>query len=1766
MYRTGDLVQQNADGSLTYIGRRDTQVKIRGQRVELGEIESQILSLLPEAGKIVVDVIKPAGAANDDILILVAIVEITEDTRKTFEKLYADLMLVLPSYMVPSIFLLTPNIPINLSGKLDRRLVQDKIRMMSHEILTGYSCLNLMKQAPKTSMEERLQSLWAATLSLPPDTISTNDSFFRLGGDSVMAMKLAAAARAKDLPLSVADIFRLPRLEDMAAALEELYETNDIMEEDPLPFSLWPELAQTNGTNAERYRLLADIAAQSGIAPEQIEDVYPCSPLQAGLMAITAQHPKAYVIQRVFHLHDSLSTERLKAAWNQMVKALPILRTRIVPSIQTDALQVVTQEQSVWHHGASLEDYLVMDSAKAITYGGELSRTAIIESEDNETRTFVWTSHHSIYDGWSKSKMIEILGHLLRGEALPSAPVPVSRFIAYLARQKEEEKASFWKRHLQGVSWTSYPALPSVQYKVNPCDQLSSQLHISLKPGTVTISTILRATWGLLVAANTGSEEAVINVVLSGRMVAVTGITDLVAPTITSVPFCVSAGREQTVRGFLARVQEQATEMIPYEHTGLQNIRRMVPEVGPEFDPGHIFLVQPVGESESARPMVDIGMDMDDKAVSMDAFDAYALNIECNVVETGEVKVELSFDREVVPVLTAQCLLTQFGHIAEQLTRYVDMELPLGALDLLAEEDRTRLRQWNSAVTPRNERCLHDLVRENVLNRASAVAIDAWDGEMTYSELDDSSRRLASYLVAQGVVTEVMVGLCMDKSKWALVAMLAILRAGGAVVPLGVQYPLARIERIVKDTSMPLILVDPLQQSRIASTVPLTIAVDAALDKILPTTMYDSCDTVTADNMAWVLYTSGSSGQPKGVVLEHGALTTSVLANTRFLDLTMESRTLQFAAFTFDVCITDIFCTLASGACVCIMSEEDRMNDLAGCFQRTQANYAELTPTTLKLLTPEQVPSLTKLALGGVQLINSYGPSECSIVCAAQVMNEHKDTANVGKPLAGAFWVVYPGNHDRLCPVGVRGELLIEGPLLARGYLNDAEKTAAAFITDPAFVQELGLSPGRRMYCTGDMVQQNADSSLTYIGRMDTQVKIRGQRVEIGEIENQISRLLPRGHEAMVDMVHPADDTPGALPILVTVIEYANAGPAPSSSGPLKLYNGTQIIESVRKDIKKLEAELGHVLPSYMVPAVFILAQSIPINASGKLDRRAVRDQLCAISRESLSGLSCSAGLKQAPSTAMEKRLQTVWASALMLSPKAIGIHDSFFRLGGDSVVAMKLVAAARAQKIPLTVADIFQWPHLVDMAANIEQKQVADNPLVHTDPAPFSLWPELTHADNSDAERVQLLSDVAVYCGVSVDDIEDIYPCSPLQAGLMAITAQRPGAYVIRRVFRLDADLSIQKLKAVWESLVELLPILRTRIIPSAYSDALQIVIREQVTWQDRMSLQEYLEADKAMPLTYGSALSRAIILADGDCRYFVWTAHHSVFDGWSLVEISKLATQLLRDEVSLVSVSVSRFISYLARLDKEKAAAFWQRELEGTNWAQYPALPSPHYVVNPRDVIQRQLEIPNTPSVGTTSTLLRAAWGLLVAVNTGSEESVISVVLSGRMAAVEGITDLIAPTVTSVPFRVSASPSQSIQSFLNEIHRRATEMIQFEHTGLQNIRRMVSSLGPEFDPGHSFVVQPAEEGDSALPMTFLQAEHTESFAEAFDAYALTVECTMVAETNTVKVELRYDREVLPVDVAYRLLAQFDHIVQQLARNAHKDQPLRADATSIKG
>ena len=385
--------------------------------------------------------------------------------------------------------------------------------------------------------------------------------------------------------------------------------------------------------------------------------------------------------------------------------------------------------------------------------------------------------------------------------------------------------------------------------------------------------------------------------------------------------------------------------------------------------------------------------------------------------------------------------------------------------------------------------CLHERVAEMAQRQPDAPAVYAWDGYLTYSELSAQAATLVYHLVELGVRPETMIALCMNKSQYAIIAMLAILQAGGVVLPLSLSHPLKRIKGILSDNAAKIILVDHGYTESLVGLLTLPIqlvTVDSTLLASLSAQLEAPTTIVTPGNAAWVIYTSGSTGAPKGVILEHASLSTSLQAHGAAFGIGPHTRAAQFAAYTFDVSISDIFAVLHHGGCVCVFSEENRINNLTQALQNFRVNYVNLTPTVVRLLDPENLPLIKTVVVGGepldpnivrkwsshAKVFNSFGPSECAIISTCHgPLTDPNTASNVGFPTGTRLWVTKVTNPKQLCPIGASGELLIDGPLLARGYLNDPHKTAGVFITNPGFMQILNVLPGHRFYRTGDLVR-----------------------------------------------------------------------------------------------------------------------------------------------------------------------------------------------------------------------------------------------------------------------------------------------------------------------------------------------------------------------------------------------------------------------------------------------------------------------------------------------------------------------------------------------------------------------------------------------------------------------------------------------------------------------------------------------------------------------
>ncbi|RDW81829.1 hypothetical protein BP6252_02941 [Coleophoma cylindrospora] len=646
--------------------------------------------------------------------------------------------------------------------------------------------------------------------------------------------------------------------------------------------------------------------------------------------------------------------------------------------------------------------------------------------------------------------------------------------------------------------------------------------------------------------------------------------------------------------------------------------------------------------------------------------------------------------------------------LVESLRAY--SHIMVGDLDTFSQRDYEKVMSWNQPVHCSVENTFHQLFEDIVQQMPDAPAICSWDGNLTYQELDTLSTKLAKHLASLGVVPETLVLMCFDKSFFAIVSMLGIMKAGGAFVAMDPSYPASRIQAILQATSASIVVAEPAHGHLFAGIVEHVVALDPELAEKLPLAPEASRSQPSHLNTAYVVFTSGSTGAPKGIMVEHRALCTAALGLATPMRIDSTTRHLNFAAFTFDVSYGDIFITLSQGACICLPSEQERVSDLAGAIIRMNVSSACLIPSVVRIFQPEDVPSLKTLSLGGeallqenlelwapkVALNNMYGPSECTIWCCANT-NLRADTPanNIGRGVGALLWITNPNNHDHLCPVGCIGELLIEGPVMARGYI-DAEQTQKSFVENPSWAK---VEPGqqRRFYKTGDLARYNPDGSVSFIGRKDTQVKFHGRRIEMGEIEYHLAK-----HDSLRQSIVIFPSAGVHSQKLVAVVVLKASKPPKESTNEVRAVTGI-IKEKSVSEITAMKDFLSPRVPYYMLPQFWLVVEDIPLMISGKLNRVLAKRFVESLTEENqdkkINGSSTDPELE----SPVETQLRKIWSHVLNISD--IGVEQSFESLGGDSFSVMELVARCRAEDLALTVSDFLENSTIRQLASVIQTR-----------------------------------------------------------------------------------------------------------------------------------------------------------------------------------------------------------------------------------------------------------------------------------------------------------------------------------------------------------------------------------------------------------------------------------------------------------------------------
>ncbi|KIL88497.1 non-ribosomal peptide synthetase [Fusarium avenaceum] len=1699
LYRTGDMVRYDSDGSLDFLGRRDGQVKLRGQRLELGDISHHIQRFMAERAdfrEVSVQLFKPPSG-GEPYLAAILVMDIAfshevlgvqcspmtsagadSNLQATVAELKRNIRGVLPHYMVPSQFVAISRLPMGPTGKLDNLFVKTCLGELMEQAHDGI-------QAEEQDLSEnavRLRSWWSRVLTLDERSVRSDDDFFSLGGNSISAMRLAGLARLSGYRLRHDDIFFSSTLSEMALRIH------------PLPVAeTMPALASGSdirgGDNINN--IPQEVLRHLNVPKERIQDIYPCTPLQESLMAATAVHPGSYVLAESMYVTAS-QLAPLKGAWAAVFRDFDILRTRIVLDNNQQALQAVLTDQPLeWEEFPDVGAFL-KDMETSFVYGKALARVAIINPprrSDNDEAIedgmvqAIFGAHHALYDRYALSLIWEKVCQYMSSPDTTTAPAKaITPFKAYvqalLQSVQTDQPATFWREKLAGVSASSFPSIPSrlpSGHQPSARETLEHKIHLPARGDRRTVgattATVAHAAWALTVSHYTANRDVLFGATLSGREALATSMDNpesIVGPTITTAPFRTVIDYSTIVSEFLTAVQKDVVRAARFGQMGIASISRIDKHCRAACQFGNIFVAQNATtyENEDAAS----GMVMR-RSLESTGFIPVPLVIEVEPsTDESEMMVYLGYDPDILEGKLPHFILDTFTTIVQNLLT-VAPDTALGQLPVLSSAHLSALisaaslgnqgKSHDRHLKEGEEECLDRLFRNQADESPSACAIDSWDGQLTYAELDRLSSSLAKNLISMGVGPEKAVCVLFEKSRWAIVAMLGIVKSGGFFVPLDPTYPQQRLEYIVQSVDASVVVTSP-THAGLCGTLPCQALVvsDATL---LPLQSPSSqVVPIQPNHSAYVLFTSGSTGLPKGVVIEHHSVCSALLALGRRMGLGSRSRVLQFNSYWFDVMLLDVFGTLIYGGCICIPKDEERMTDLSGWIQKFNVNTMLLSTTVSRLVDPTRVPSLKTVCLTGeavfqsdldrwatkVRLIAGYGPTESCIMSVSADLLPSAAPNLIGNPVACQTWIINPLKENELAPFGATGELYIEGPTLARGYLNDEERTAQSFVTGPQWMPTSNdeKQPGRssrRAYKTGDLVSLNPDGTISFHGRKDSsQVKIRGHRVELAEIEENIRRHIPPSITVCVDLLSSNDNLDRMiLGAAFGLGDMARDGP-----------HADKVVRYMDNLTSFLIPALETSLPHHMVPEVYVPLTQLPTLGSGKLDRKTLRSIAGPLAFSVPSSGAVTESTRQQPDeTWREKLMRGFWAEAIGLQDRdSIGKGDNFLGLGGDSIAAIKLAALISQHGASLSVPEIFTYPTLEAMSGAVKGWKDQDTALVGRETI---ITPTLQH---------QMLP----------PSVDGPVPCTEYQEMFLAGSETIAAASVGQFVFRLDDSVSVARLQAAFNHCADWFPNLRTCISRHKSSSRLVHTVSPtgtEVSWSCITSddgVAAFLARDKDLPpLSLGSTLHRVALLISRDLteRRLVWTLNHAAYDAWSI--------RMMLGHIEQAYLDPNFIPHYPLGWDKFAQQAAGIATTSKSYWSSYlsdikPAKLLFNYAslqdLRQDRMTQRRISLPRRERKDTTTAaVIVAGWSLLLARLLDCRDIVIPYLVTGRSLPLAGIEICPGPTIAKVPLRMRLPNTQTGEPTLTDmatlVARELVRVIPHEHSGISAIREFV-------------------------------------------------------------------------------------------------------------
>lgn len=1062
------------------------------------------------------------------------------------------------------------------------------------------------------------------------------------------------------------------------------------------------------------------------VTKANVKNIYQLTPLQEGMLfhALLEADSSAYFQQLSCEIRGHLDLARFAESWNEMVRRHEVLRSVFIHEGTDRPLQLVLKERKVDLRVVDLrqdprdpavlvEECKAAERARPFDLSRDLLLRVVILSFAHDRYEFIWSHHHIVLDGWSVNlllgELLEIYNATRNGKRSTLAPAtPFSRYIKWLEAKDREASARFWRTTLEG--YTQRIGIPFSQEKQSENlsehdtftfaieKDVTEKLHALTTRLGVTLYTALQTTWALLLARYNGVADVVFGSVVSGRSPEIAGVERMIGNFINTIPVRVKIQPELTFAQLLVQVQQHALAAEPHHYLPLSRIQADSGLHDGLFDTLVAFANYPVETRVDALSDVSkygfcIG--------KVSHFEQTHYDFDLQFLLTDQLHIRVGYAKHLYEEAQIRRVARHFRVV---LNAMLENECSLiGAVAFLPDHERQRILTLLSGprVAYPAELSLTQLFEQQVRRTPDQVAVKAGAICLSYSELNEQANRLAHHLrQVYHLGPDERVGLLLDRDVGMIVGMLAVLKAGGSYVPIEASVPVDRIRYVLTNSACRVVLASPTTYSLAKEVATKAIVNLAAIPEGPVANLSPSAN---GHNLAYVIYTSGSTGQPKGVMIEHRSVVNLVQGLQRHLYERYEEplTVALIASYSFDASVQQIFATLLLGHTLVIVDDATKHDGQT--LNRFLLDHAvdvlDGTPTLLQLM--EQAKGFTEVRqrvkhalIGGealpwpllrqiaeipgtMKISNVYGPTECCVDATAYLVDrvaEHaKNAAPIGHPLANVQVVVLD-NMGHLADVGISGEICILGAGVGRGYLNDLALTAQKFVHCP-------FAPQERMYRTADAGRWLPDGSLEFLGRLDSQVKVRGYRIELEEIEHHLRQ-------------HPS------------IIRAAVAVSRSADREELQAY----IVSPSRLTVEELRIHLGRTLPDYMIPARFLQVEDLPRTLNGKLDRNAL------VNLESEASLALGSDYLS-PENPVEQRLAEVWQ--VVLGHERVGVNDNYFALGGDSIKAIQLLSRLLRHHLKFAIRDLFRYPTIRALAPHVidvTHARVREQDVQHSD------------------------------------------------------------------------------------------------------------------------------------------------------------------------------------------------------------------------------------------------------------------------------------------------------------------------------------------------------------------------------------------------------------------------------------------------------------------